>query len=287
MLIYPPNMLDKTEDRPVITFRTSTSDAGLDDWIALPLPSSIQFGDSISYGQADIGMTGGMIVNAGRSQSVEAAVASVPKALEAINNNSSLKSAVGLLGSAVGGEYGTAISIASGTTLNKNLVTEFTGVGIRSFTFSFKLVSTSRLETETIRKMIHMFRSGAYPEGDLLQLRYPTNWYINFKQNGKDIEWIPKIFETFLTSVNTNYNASGSNMFHPDGSPVDTELQLSFIETRALLKSDITRLNDHPYRKGDFALSVNGVQSEEIGEINQTDIDARMSERFSDQSAIS
>ena len=42
------------------------------------------------------------------------------------------------------------------------------------------------------------------------------------------------------------YNSSG-NMFHADGHPVETDVQLTFEETRALTLSDIVKLSENRF----------------------------------------
>ena len=288
MLIYPPDLKDTDGSRPFVTFRNSPQGSGEavnDAFIFLPLPSSINFSDSANYNQAEVGFTGGMVLAAGKNQTSDGAIARGNAAKSNLENSmpKNMRQTAGLLASTFGGsEIGKAAGIATGTTLNKNLVTEFTGVGIRSFTFSFKLVSTSSYESQMIKQIINTFRAGMYPEGDYLQLMYPPNWYINFVMKGKDIEYIPKIFETFLTAVNSNYNPS-SNMFHPDGAPIDTDLQLTFMESRALLKSDIMRLEEKAFKTGDFALGFSGVNTAEIKEVTNAPAaltDSQIAERM-------
>ena len=241
MIIFPPSIINNDTDRPVIVFTSVATKAENDAYIVLPIPQALQFSDSAAYNNSELGFQGSMVLNAGRSNSASDAVSNVTgQALNAIPK--SLQEAAGLLGSnLLKGEFKSAVGIATGTTLNKNIVTEFSGVSTRQFGFQFKLVSTSAQESRIIKEMIETFRKGLYPEGNSLQLRYPPTWYINFKKDGKDIEYIPRIFETYLTNMSTSYNSS-LNLFHEDGSPVEVDLNITFMESRALTLDDIRNL---------------------------------------------
>jgi hypothetical protein len=256
LLIYPPEIVRGDADRPVVVFRNKVNSTDNDTHVVFPIPQSIQFSDSASYNSTEIGFSGALIVNAARSKNVSNAAANTMNALKgALPKDVSSLSQLILKSGALGNDAREVASIASSTMLNKNIVTEFTGVATRQFSFSFKLISRTKQESEIIRAIVDTFRLGLYPEGNALQLKFPPTWYINFQKNGKEIEYLPKIFETYLVSMNTNYNPSG-NMFHADGSPIETEIQLSFMESRALVKSDIQRLIDRKFEEGDFGANI-------------------------------
>lgn len=252
MIIFPTSISNNVKDRPVIMFKSKKSAARNADYIVLPIPQSLQFSDSAAYNNAELGFGGAMILNAGKSSSVGDAVSNViTQGRNSIPSN--VKSLVGLLGSTMlHGSYHSAISDATKTTLNKNIVTDFSGISTRQFSFQFKLIASSAEESNIIKNIVDIFREGLYPEGNALQLMFPPTWYINFKKNGKDIEHIPKIFESYLTNLSTSYN-SGMNLFHEDGSPVEIDLQLSFLESRALTLADIQSLKERPFKEGDFS----------------------------------
>lgn len=251
MLIFPPSITKDDANRPVIIFRNTVSTAKTDEHIVFPIPQSLQFGDSASYNNTELGFSGSMIVSGGRSQTVNDAFMNVVNQAQSVVPKD-MRSLAGLLGAKfTSGTTNAAIGVATGTTLNKNIVTEFSGVGTRQFSFQFKLIATSKKESTLIKDICDTFRLGLYPEGNSLQLKYPPTWYINFKKGGTDISYIPKIFETYLTSMSTSYNNS-MNLFHADGSPVEIDLQLSFTESRALTKADIKSLVERPFEEGDF-----------------------------------
>ena len=140
----------------------------------------------------------------------------------------------------------TGASMALGITVNKNVTTEFTGVGTRSFSFQYKLVPSSREEGQVIDEITRFFRQGVYPmreraTGGII-LRYPPRWELRFltKIGGDPIPSVPGIAECYLESFATSYN--GSNSFHDNGTPVDTDITIAFKENRSLTREDIKRL---------------------------------------------
>ena len=134
-----------------------------------------------------------------------------------------------------------------GITPNKNITTEFTGVGTRGFAFQYKLVPSSEAEGKIIGQITKFLRQSVYPiriksTGGLI-LRYPPRWKLRFltKIGGKRLTHIPGIAECYLESFATTYN--GSNSFYTDGVPVDTDISLTFKEIRGLTRDDILRLD--------------------------------------------
>lgn len=252
MNIFPPSIAQDDMNRPVIIFKNITNLDKNDEHIVFPIPQSIQFSDSAAYNNSELGFSGSLVLNSIKNSgdqsvikgAVEQAKAAVPRDLQAL---------AGIAGSnLLGGELRSAVGVATGTTLNKNIVTEFSGVATRQYSFQFKLISNSQQEADIIRNIVSLFRKGMYPKGTSLQLKYPPTWYINFKKDGQDIDYLPKAFETYLTSLSTTYNSS-LNLFHKDGSPVETDIQLSFIESRALTLDDIESLERRPFKQGDFS----------------------------------
>lgn len=282
MLIFPPSIKEGDADRPVIVFRNLLKATETDMHIVFPIPQSFQFGDSATYNNTELGFGGSVMLNAARENNVSGALDSVknqamaamPKSLGALGHLASAK---------FGGNVAAAGSIATQTTFNKNIVTEFSGVATRAFSFVFKLITTSVQESNLAKKIVDEFRLGLYPEGNSLQLRYPPTWYINFQKGGKEIEYIPKIFETYLTALSTTYNSS-MNLFHPDGSPVEIDINLSFMESRALTRGDIKVLIDRPFKDGDFTV-VHGMSTKAYDEAKDAEETALVQAR-ADESGV-
>lgn len=233
------------------------SDAENDQYVVFPIPASLQFSDSAAYNNSELGFSGSMILNAATASNASGALSNIGSQLsKSMPDN--VRSLAGLIASqTTKGETRSAIGIATGTTLNKNIITEFTGVGTRQFSFQFKLISSSVRESYMIKDIVELFREGLYPEGNSLQLKYPPTWYIQFKKGMQPIHFLPKIFESYLTTMSTAYNTT-MNLFHEDGSPVEVDIQLTFMESRALTLDDVKSLKERDATPSDFMGNIKG-----------------------------
>lgn len=235
-LSYPSTLTETSH--PAISFKSSTG-----DMIFLPIPTSLEFADSATYDDAELGFRGKQAMNTMEGAASGGLLGAIGSFAKGIMSSMDSTSAGVLASKAVGmvpgsGEAGKAVGIATGTTLNKNITSEFTGVGTRSFSFSFNMMPYSQADAVSIKNIVFAFRSGLYPDGNDFALKYPPKWKISFLQCG---EYIPKIAETYLKDVSTTYN-SNTNMWRSDGAPLDTTLSLTFTETKALTLKEIKEL---------------------------------------------
>ena len=239
MALSYPSTLSETS-HPAIAFKSS-----IGDMIMLPIPTSLEFADSATYDDAELGYKGkkalGTMENTQNSNIISAGFSLAKGVMSDIFNrdNQAAFAANAMSTLALGGEgTGKAIGIATGTALNKNITSEFTGVGTREFSFSFNMMPYSQADAVSIKNIVFAFRKGIYPESTDYALKYPPKWTIAFLQCG---EYIPKISETYLRDVSTTYN-SNTNMWRSDGAPLDTTLSLTFKETKALTLKEIQEL---------------------------------------------
>lgn len=238
--------------------------------IFLPCPAGIGFSDAATYNDADMGFFG----NA-QLQDKRAALATANEPVTGTGASSLARRAAGIGGGlgiksmfqsiaaeATGGDgmnslaaatggFSNALAIARGVTLNKNVTTEFTGVGTRQFQFQFKFVPTSISEAVTIDKIVRYLRRGVYPEPTVggISLKYPPKWQIEFLGgvNGEHLNAIPRVFPSYLESIGTTYNGSNAWFQAPPGltkasAPIETDIQISFKEERALTLEDVIAL---------------------------------------------
>lgn len=231
--------------------------------IYVPIPVGITFEDGASYNDAELGILGGLAMNAARNINAGASAGGLEGALAgALKTGQDALGAVktrdivaGIVSKIPGidNEIKSGVAIGMGTTLNKNVTTEFTGVGTRSFSFTFKFVSKSEEETNVIKNIIETFRSNLYPVGNFISLQYPPTWNIQFLNgvSGLDIPYLPKIFECYLKGLSSNFNPS-VNVWRLGGSPIETDVTVQFVESRALTYEDIKSLEAKAFQEGDF-----------------------------------
>lgn len=260
MVVFTQNMVKVTSrDGDRGGFAVDTNNNPSNTRIYLPIPQSIAVSDKADYTAKALGMAGKAVTQGLGGKSWKDAADAVEKSVTGMGINALLASVVNALGSKVSPEVTSAANIGSGTVPNPYLMTEFTGVETRQFTFNFKMIPTSAAEAKMIKDIIYAFRLGLYPKSNIFQLTYPPTWTIRFIAHDPqdssltDIDYLPRIFETFLVDAQATFNAAG-NMWRVDGAPLETDLALSFMETRALTNEDITKLNIQSYSKAAFDL---------------------------------
>lgn len=242
--------------RPTIVF-TCNSRASLTPAlkIAFPIPQGLEFSDGASYDDNALGFVASGLINSAQSaisasQSGQNPNDIVSGTINSLKQNFSTTAPgagyAAAMNTALSDSNKSAIGIAMKMTMNRHVTTEFTGVGTRNYGFKFKMIGSSKEESDMIRNICDGFREGLYPEGDNIALRYPPTWTIRFMLKNSDITYIPKIWECYLTSVNVSYNSS-SGLWHSDGSPLECDITVAFKETRALTHKDILDLKKSPF----------------------------------------
>tara|TARA_R110000823_G_C15908061_1_gene497483 strand:- start:590 stop:1591 length:1002 start_codon:yes stop_codon:yes gene_type:complete len=251
-LIYPLD-LDFANGYHGISFRVDDRDNMFSRSIYFPCPPNISFNDSATYSTIDLNTIGNIIKNEVDSGASNRDLATITAGVlksggEAVRN---LKTAE--IAKAVGSSLPIIPESIRGTSrvlgrriFNPNTNTTFTGNSIRSFIFSFKMVASSAEESRRVNDIHRLFRKYVYADSDPttqnLILRFPPKWHIRFPdRNGSDNTFIPRIYECYLVSVETNFNST-TNAFHADGAPLEVDMSLTYQETRVLTRADIENM---------------------------------------------
>lgn len=144
--------------------------------------------------------------------------------------------------------YSDNVFAKAGYTNNPNTITTFNGNTVRTFQFDFKFIPKSKEDSEAIDQIVKAFYSKIYAGGKGTGfLSYPTKWKIQYKSKGKDLlKFLPKYHTCFLEGVNITHN-SEANIFHKNLAPLETNMQLTFRESRVLTAEDIQELEDTGY----------------------------------------
>jgi len=148
-----------------------------------------------------------------------------------------------------------AILAGFGYALNPMLEMIYGGTQPREFQFQFRFSPRNKKEADDVLRIIRTFRFHAATEaasadidrGSGTGLRYvipPNHFEIQFlrRVNGKFQEnlALPRISTCMLAGINTNYAAQLDTFSTtPDGIPTSISLDLSFVESVVLTKTDI------------------------------------------------
>ena len=223
-------------------------------------PLTMQFNDNAQYDNAALGALGagaeGLIQQgAGALEStLGAALEGGKSVFDVIRGNQQLREAGLRVGAArlidkvsiFNSGLANALTLQNRTIINPNIRALFKGVGLREFTFQFKMIAKSQYEARVINQIVKHFRQQLYPEtydisvlgGASIGFKFPNMFDIDFKYKGRHNRNIPKIHLCYLRNVSTSINPTGG-AFRRDGQPNEVDLTLSFVEHKTLNKNDV------------------------------------------------
>ena len=220
--------------------------------ISLYLPLGLAFRDNVTYENFDLGAAGAsMEAGLGFAESMVKGLGSFVSQLTSGDNGDLAKLAgvqLASMAGSVGAEAQAATKLAGGVTLNPNSRILFKQPNIREFSFTFKMIAKSKKEAREINEIIKLLRTELYPDeitaniGDAsisLGYKFPNKFNIAFEYDGDKIPGLAKIKPCYLRDVSTTFNASQMAM-HEDGNFMEVDMTLSFQETKALVRKDVS-----------------------------------------------
>ena len=181
------------------------------DVISLYMPDTINFTSESSY--SDVSLK-----EAGENAAAAVGGDTVSSAISAVNSQ--------------------AAQLAlnkEGRAINPQQQLLFDGIDFRSYQLAFQFTPKNQAESDTIKNIIKTFRIHAAPKidsgGGGMFFKVPDSFILQFVQlNGGENQYITKVKESVLTSVDVNYSPNGIWSAHADGSPTQINLTLSFKE---------------------------------------------------------
>ena len=221
--------------------------------VSLYLPMGLAFRDNVTYENFDLGSTGAtMEAGLGFASSMVKGLGSFVSNLTS-GDNSDLAKLAGVQLASQAGSFGAEAQavgkLAGGVTLNPNSRILFKQPNIREFAFTFKMIAKSKDEAREISEIIKLLRTELYPDeitADIgapnpisLGYKFPNKFNIVFEYDGRQIPGLAKIKPCYLRDVSTTYNASQMAM-HSDGNFMEVDMTLSFQETKALVRKDVS-----------------------------------------------
>ena len=229
---------------PHISFSMVRGEVGEFTDIHLFVPVGMAANDGMNYGSTELG-----IIGAAAQATRLGGDASVGMEDIISRATASFKSMGGSAGAA-----SAAAELKSGLVVNPFTSVTFEGVNVRSFEFAFKLIPSSRDESKTAHKIENAFRKYMYPKArGAGALEYPPTFRIEFMSGGLPNKYMPRIIDTYLTTMSTNYNATGNSFHTNDGvlgaAPTEIDISMTFQEVRAITRDDLYG-EDLVYRDG-------------------------------------
>jgi len=224
----------------------------------LYLPQAIQFQDTVTYTNVDLGILGSVASNAIQnnatgSELLRSAWTNIKESFESLGEvmakgfqTEAAQIAALRLSRRMNTGVAGAISTQTGIAINPNRRSMLQGPNLRNFRFAFKMIPTSPDEARAIKSIVQFFREELYPEqtndlGVSAALKYPSQFHIKMKYrtNGGKVKNVASgILPCHLSGVDVVYNPTGM-AFHTDGEVQETDLNLQFTEIRTLTKRDV------------------------------------------------
>ena len=243
--------------------------------IILQMPSNIQDGNAVDYGESKmntlIGAAAGAIgsvinktgeaINEGVKGDQEGAKNTMAELsgdlkktlgadsslMDAAAQFTTAKATSAALG-ALGGNVSTAQLLAreTGNIFNPNMELLFNGPTLRSFSFSFKMTPRSPEEAQECKNIIRSFKSNMAPKtkntgsigGAGMFLKTPNVFELRYKKGGRDHPFLHRFKQCFLTNVSVNYTGEGVYTTYDDATPVSMQIDLSFKELEPIYDVD-------------------------------------------------
>jgi len=261
-------------NRPYIRFKCESYEADKSlKIINLPCPAGISFSDGGSYTTVDVGTIATLLPAV---MSAGAGPMEMAKALgRAAQNEARGLGAMGatiLLARMVGADQvATGIEFANKSVRNPRTNAAFSGNTLRNYQFNFKLIGRNSAEVTTIDNIQNTFREQVYAEklngSSSFMLKYPNQWTVQFidpSSPGTEMEYMPKIYTCYLTTLSTVINST-ANTFREDSSPYEVDISLQFQETKILTRDEIIKLE----KNGDRTNAADDAAAELFGNVDE------------------
>ena len=226
-----------------------------------------QVNDGFDYAQSSLGLLGAGAMNAmnqGGSiagslmSGVSEAGQSLLDAFEAVAGDKNIGRVAQLRAAQLVPNEGArnALSIGARATMNPNIRTNFNGVSVREFNFQFQFIPCSPEESLAVKSIVQFFRFHAYPaeigpigESFSVGYEYPNMFKIRLLSNSGNRSFRnigTPIKLCYLKAISTTYNPT-SPVLHPDGSPTEIMMNLTFVEYKAQSRKDIENEDDDSF----------------------------------------
>ena len=243
--------------------------------IILQMPSNIQDGNAVDYGESKMntligaaaGAIGSVINKSGEainelgkgdqegaknkmaelSGDLKKTLGADSSLFDAAAQFTTAKATSAALG-ALGGNVSTAQLLAreTGNIFNPNMELLFNGPTLRSFNFSFKMTPRSPEEAQECKNIIRSFKVNMAPKtkntgsigGSGVFLKTPNVFELRYKKGGREHPFLHKFKQCFLTNVSVNYTAEGVYTTYDDATPVSMTIDLTFKELEPIYDVD-------------------------------------------------
>lgn len=213
--------------------------------IAFPLPTSGMADKSeINYNASELGVAGAAA--SGMAGALMTALENSPT--EGNQSETDYSKLVGdlmqggaaFVAETVGGtNVGQGISLGLGITTNPHVALLFKGMGLKTFSFSWKFAPRSQAESDILKNIIKDLKKKSHPkyrsEGNNFFLKYPNEVDLFYYGSGDYLHYFKR---AAITGMEVNYQPDGTAVMAGTGAPAFVELTLQFQETQIWTAED-------------------------------------------------
>ena len=247
-----------------------------DGSILLQVPSNVQDGNAVNYGDSSmntlVGAAAGMIGNVMTKGGDELAKLNkqglsktldnfgkgvkddftkrfensqgIGQAAQDFMNSKLTSSALGVFGGNVSAQQ--LLARQTGQIFNPNLELLFDAPTLRSFTFSFKMTPRSEQEARQCKLIIRSFKQNMAPKantesgigGTGIFLKTPNIFELRYRKGNRDHPFLHKFKQCFLQNFSVNYTAEGTHTTYDDATPVSMTMDMTFKEIEPIYDVD-------------------------------------------------
>tara|TARA_Y100001970_G_C14217257_1_gene850415 strand:+ start:1369 stop:2511 length:1143 start_codon:yes stop_codon:yes gene_type:complete len=133
----------------------------------------------------------------------------------------------------------------NGEIFNPNMELLFNGPTLRGFKFSWKMMPRNQKEAEQCKLIILAFKQNMAPktkaspgQGGSWFLKTPNVFELRYMTGSSEHPFLHKFKQCFLTDMAVNYTGEASHMTYADGTPVSMQMDLSFKELEPIYDVD-------------------------------------------------
>ena len=137
-----------------------------------------------------------------------------------------------------------AVARGGGVAANPRKEQVFKGVDYRSFQFNYQFFPKSPAEADAVMEIIHTFKYHMHPEfkdGKGFLYSYPSEFDIVYYNGGQENNNIHKHTSCILKEMNVNYTPQGQFNAFSDGTPMQINVDMTFLELALLTKDSIDK----------------------------------------------
>ena len=260
---YQPPGFDTSGESALIGTSTEALQENIENplgFIFLPIPENIQDSNAVNWGDDSINGIAALGVGAAMKAmknpnlakgAVEGAKTFAGGMQDVIQDKGSRDLAASFFASKAVNILGGNTSLdgilarSSGQIVNPNMELLFNGVTLRSFSFTFDLAPRDERESDTIKRMLRIFKQnmqakkssdGGNASG--LFLRSPNVFQLNYKTGRRNHNFLHKFKPMALLNMAINYTGAGTYATYDDTTPVHMKLDLSFQELNPVYAED-------------------------------------------------